>query len=80
MTQKKADPDTDVEEILHRILDLDGPVMLEGLECTHDMITWHLESSAREICLIMQEREVRKAELIMLEKEIAHLELDEAKK
>ena len=81
MTQKKEpEPDADVEEILCCVLDLDSLVMLEHLECMHDTITWRLELSARKICLVAQEGEVGKAELIVLEKEITCLELDKAKK
>ena len=72
--RKEAEPDTDIEEILRCDLGLDGPVTLEGLEHAHNMVTWHLESSAREIRLITQEREISKKELIALEKEIARLE------
>src|ERR1700683_1181343 len=72
--KKETEPDADIEEILRHDLGLDGPVTLEGLERAHDMVTWRLKSSAREIRLIVQEREIRKKELIALEKEMAHLE------
>src|ERR1700683_2042560 len=78
--RKEAEPNADIKEILHRNLGLDGPVMLEGLERVHDMITWRLKSSAREIRVIAREREVGKAELITLEKEITCLERAEHKK
>ena len=78
--KKETEPDTDIEEILRRDLELDGPVTLEGLECAHNTITWRLESSAREICVIMREREVGKAELLALEKEIARFERTSRKK
>ena len=78
--RKEAEPDADNEEILCRDLELDGPVTLEGLEHMHDTITWHLESSAREIRVIAREREVGKAELLALEKEIVRFECTSRKK
>lgn len=53
---------------------------LDGLERTRDTITWRLESSAREIRLIAQERELGKRELALIDEEIQRMELAESQK
>src|ERR1700723_2594577 len=78
--KKENESNADIKKILHRVLDLDGPVTLDGLECAHDTITWHLESSTHEICLIVQERELGKRELAKLTEEMQHMELMQSQK
>ena len=57
-----------------------GLSTLDGLERARDTITWRLESSAREIRLIAQERELGKRELAKLDDEIRRMELAESQK
>ena len=78
--RKEKEPDADIEGILRRVLDLDGPPTLDGLERAHDTITWRLESSAREIRLIARERELGKRELALIDEEIQRMELAESQK
>ena len=72
--KKEGDHDADVEKILRRVLELDGPVTLDGLERARDTINWRLESSAREIRLIAQERELGKKELLKINAAIKRME------
>ena len=48
--------------------------ILEGLERARDTITWRLESSAYEIRLIAQERELGKKELLKIDVAIKRME------
>ena len=72
--KKEGDHDADVKKILRCVLELDGPVTFKGLERAHDTITWRLESSAREIHLIAQERELGKKELLKIEAAMKRME------